>query len=106
MPEYTYRCENCGIQFDIHQDFKDAPLTVCPECGEEALHKVYKPTRIIFKGKGFYATDHKSSSRKNYLSEASDSSSDSSGSESKAEKKETPKAESKAESKPAAKSDE
>jgi putative FmdB family regulatory protein len=106
MPEYTYQCENCGIQFDIHQDFHDEPLTICPECAEEALHKVYKPARIIFKGKGFYATDNKSSSRKNYLSEVPDSA-DSSNSESKSEKKEPPKAEQNknTESKPASKSE-
>ena len=27
MPIYTYRCTNCGIQFDQQQKFSDAPLT-------------------------------------------------------------------------------
>lgn len=62
MPVYTYRCENCGIQFDKRQSFSDDSLTVCPECEQEALHKVYQPVGIVFKGKGFYATDHRSSS--------------------------------------------
>ena len=34
MPLYAYRCDNCGVQFDYHQSFKDEPLKVCPECGE------------------------------------------------------------------------
>jgi putative FmdB family regulatory protein len=51
MPVYTYRCESCGIQFERHQSFNDAPLK-----------KVITPTKIIFKGSGFYATDHKSPS--------------------------------------------
>jgi putative FmdB family regulatory protein len=62
MPIYTYRCENCGVQFDRQQRFSDAPLTRCPECGEDALRKVYTPVGIVFKGSGFYATDHRSPS--------------------------------------------
>jgi putative FmdB family regulatory protein len=62
MPVYTYRCENCGIQFERHQSFSDSPLKTCPECRRKSLKKVITPTRIIFKGSGFYATDHKSPS--------------------------------------------
>jgi putative FmdB family regulatory protein len=62
MPIYTYRCENCGVQFERQQSFDDTPLRTCPECRKKALKKVITPTRIIFKGSGFYATDHKSPS--------------------------------------------
>ena len=62
MPLYTYRCENCGIQFERQQSFQDAPLTICPECRKKALKKVIAPVGIIFKGSGFYSTDHHSSS--------------------------------------------
>lgn len=62
MPIYTYRCENCGVQFDQTQKFTDSPLTKCPECGKKSLHKVYTPVGIVFKGSGFYATDHRSPS--------------------------------------------
>jgi putative FmdB family regulatory protein len=62
MPVYTYRCESCGIQFERHQSFNDAPLKTCPECRKKSLKKVITPTKIIFKGSGFYATDHKSPS--------------------------------------------
>lgn len=62
MPVYTYRCENCGIQFDRQQHFSDPPLTRCPECNKKALRKVYSPVGIVFKGSGFYATDHRSPS--------------------------------------------
>jgi putative FmdB family regulatory protein len=62
MPVYTYRCESCGIQFERQQSFHDAPLKTCPECRKKALKKVITPTKIIFKGSGFYATDHKSPS--------------------------------------------
>jgi putative FmdB family regulatory protein len=62
MPIYTYRCENCGVQFDQTQKFSDPLLTKCPECGKKTLQKVYQPVGIVFKGSGFYATDHRSPS--------------------------------------------
>lgn len=81
MPVYTYRCESCGVQFERHQSFQDAPLKTCPECRKKSLKKVITPTRIIFKGSGFYATDHKSPS-------GGKSSSGTKAAESKPEKKE------------------
>lgn len=62
MPIYTYRCESCGVQFEKTQKFSDQPLTRCPECGKKELRKVYTPVGIVFKGSGFYATDHRSPS--------------------------------------------
>src|SRR5512147_2546053 len=62
MPVYTYRCENCGVRFERLQSFSDQPLTRCPECNKKALRKVYTPVGIVFKGSGFYATDHRSPS--------------------------------------------
>jgi len=62
MPIYTYKCENCGVQFDKHQKFSDSPLTICPECSKKALRKVYLPVGIVFKGSGFYTTDNRSPS--------------------------------------------
>jgi putative FmdB family regulatory protein len=62
MPIYTYRCESCGVRFERNQKFSDPPLAWCPECGKKALRKVYTPVGIVFKGSGFYATDHRSPS--------------------------------------------
>ena len=62
MPIYTYRCENCGVQFERQQSFDDAPLKTCPECRKKALKKVITPSKIIFKGSGFYSNDYKSPS--------------------------------------------
>ncbi len=62
MPLYSYRCDNCGVQFEQRQHFTDAPLVQCPECGEDALRKLYQPVGVVFKGSGFYATDHRSPS--------------------------------------------
>jgi putative FmdB family regulatory protein len=67
MPTYTYHCESCGVRFDQYQKFTDEPLTLCPECGEIALRKVFQPVGIVFKGSGFYATDHRSPSGQSHL---------------------------------------
>ncbi len=62
MPVYTYRCDVCGFTFDQRLGFNDPQPSRCPECGAEGLHRVYKPVGIVFKGSGFYATDHRSPS--------------------------------------------
>ncbi len=82
MPVYTYRCDNCGVQFDHRQSFSDPILEVCPECSEKAIHKVYTPVGIVFKGSGFYATDNRSpsgQSTKKSSHESSNSSDNDSG---------------------------
>ena len=35
----------------------DEPLTICPECGG-SIHRLFFPAGIVFKGSGFYKTDH------------------------------------------------
>ena len=98
MPVYTYRCDSCGVQFERHQSFHDSPLKTCPECRKKSLKKVITPTKVIFKGSGFYATDHKSpsgdGSHKGKKEHSHDHSSHSHGDESKpAEKTKTAKSE-------------
>lgn len=92
MPIYTYRCDNCGIQFDHRQSFTEPQLILCPECGKNALHKVYTPVGIVFKGSGFYATDNRSPSGQTTKSHNDEKSTSSSS-----ESKETAKTESKSE---------
>ena len=62
MPVYTYQCENCGVRFERYQYFNDPSLARCPECSKKALRKIYTPVGVVFKGSGFYATDHRSPS--------------------------------------------
>ena len=57
MPIYEYECIHCGHRFDVKQSFKDKPEAECPECGTTG-RRVFHPTPIIFKGSGFYVTDH------------------------------------------------
>jgi putative FmdB family regulatory protein len=58
MPTYVYRCDECGVEFDRFQHFSEEPVRVCPEC-RASVRRVIQPVGIVFKGKGFYVTDHK-----------------------------------------------
>lgn len=66
MPVYVYHCANCNYEFEQQQSFSDKPLKICPECGQITLHKVYTPVSVIYKGSGFYSTDHRSNSGSSY----------------------------------------
>lgn len=83
MPLYEYQCQVCGVRFERRQHVSDKPVRVCPECGGE-VQRLYQPVGIVFKGKGFYVTDHRGKS-----------STATSGKESSGEKKESAKTNSK-----------
>lgn len=58
MPTYEYLCQTCTHRFEKWQKMTDDALTVCPECGGH-IRRVFYPAGIVFKGSGFYKTDHK-----------------------------------------------
>ena len=57
MPTYVYACKSCGHRFEQYQSFSEDSLTICPECTQETLRKVFDSVGIVFKGSGFYSTD-------------------------------------------------
>ena len=57
MPIYEYECDGCGYRFERHQSIASEPVKRCPCCGG-AVRRVIYPVGIIFKGPGFYITDH------------------------------------------------
>ncbi|GCF07434.1 FmdB family zinc ribbon protein [Dictyobacter arantiisoli] len=61
MPTYEYLCQTCSHRFETWQKMTDEPLTVCPECGNH-IRRVLFPAGVVFKGSGFYKTDHSGSS--------------------------------------------
>jgi putative FmdB family regulatory protein len=62
MPTYEYECASCGTDFDLFQSMSDAPLKVCPTCGNAVRRKINGGMGVIFKGSGFYSNDNKKSS--------------------------------------------
>lgn len=62
MPTYAYGCQNCGSEFEKFQKFADKPVTKCPVCGKGPVRRLLQPAAIVFKGSGWYATDHRSPS--------------------------------------------
>ena len=65
MPIYEYRCEDCDHELEALQKMSDAPLTVCPECGQPRLKKILSASGFRLKGSGWYETDFKSGKKKN-----------------------------------------
>ncbi len=92
MPVYTYRCSNCGVEFDHQQKFNEKNLTRCPECGKKKLSRVYRPVGVVFKGSGFYVTDNRSKSSATLSSSSKEKDQESSTSKEKSESKNKEKA--------------
>ena len=57
MPTYEYQCKSCEHRFEIWQKMTDEALTTCPECNG-SIRRILFPAGIVFKGSGFYKTDH------------------------------------------------
>jgi putative FmdB family regulatory protein len=57
MPTYEYECNLCRNRFDRRQRFDDEPVSICPQCQGRA-RRVFHAVPILFKGSGFYCTDH------------------------------------------------
>ena len=75
MPTYEYECKKCCFRFELKRHFGEDGEAPCPQCAGEG-RRVFSAVPIIFKGSGFYVTDHKQNNP---------------ASESSAEKKETEK---------------
>lgn len=57
MPIYEYQCAACGRITEKWQNFSEAPLTVCPDCGGN-LNKIISACTFQLKGSGWYVTDY------------------------------------------------
>ncbi|HUZ17300.1 MAG TPA: zinc ribbon domain-containing protein [Spirochaetia bacterium] len=63
MPNYDYECDSCGHRFEAFQSMSDEPIKVCPKCGRRRVRRLIGGgLGVIFKGSGFYVTDHRGSS--------------------------------------------
>lgn len=59
MVSYQFVCDVCGRKFEKKLKINDTLIQVtCPE-GHTQVHKIYQAPTIIYKGSGFYSTDHR-----------------------------------------------
>jgi putative FmdB family regulatory protein len=71
MPIYEYECKSCHHRFEKRQGFHDEAKADCPECKGKARRLIHAAP-VIFKGSGFYVTDHRPAEAKNPASEPKD----------------------------------
>lgn len=59
MPTYAFICDDCGSRFEQYLPYSqngDNPR--CPN-GHRHVRRLFSPPAIVFKGSGFYSTDHR-----------------------------------------------
>jgi len=64
MPTYDYRCTKCEHRFEVFHGIKDDRPRRCPRCRGRAKRVPAGGAGLLFKGSGFYITDHRSDSYK------------------------------------------
>jgi putative FmdB family regulatory protein len=60
MPTYEYQCRSCGHRFDAVQKITAPARTRCPHCRKKVDRLISAGAGFLFKGSGFYTTDHRS----------------------------------------------
>ncbi len=73
MPTYDFECPSCSSKFEKRRSFSDTSQVACPECGADA-EQLFSAVPIIFKGSGFYVTDHRGNHGHSEPAESSDDS--------------------------------
>ena len=64
MPTYVYRCRKCRHMFERFHGITDETVRRCPRCKAKAERVPAGGAGILFKGSGFYITDHRSKAYK------------------------------------------
>ena len=108
MPLYDYECLVNGHVFEVRQKVIEVGNASCPTCSSDS-RRIFHSVPILFKGSGFYSTDHRkgqasSSNGKDESSSESESKSESS-SKSKSESSSSDKSSEKSSDKVASKTD-
>jgi len=85
MPTYEYKCTACGHTFEAFQSITEEPVRICPACGKPDVQRLISAgAGLLFKGSGFYITDHRSESYQKAAKKDTNSSKPDTKSESKA----------------------
>ena len=62
MPTYDYRCSKCKHRFELFHSITDDSTKRCPRCRSRAVRVPAGGAGLLFKGSGFYVTDHRTRS--------------------------------------------
>jgi putative FmdB family regulatory protein len=57
MPTYEYQCPDCQHRTEVFIAKVDSDAPACPDCGSP-MQRVMGCAGVIYKGTGFYCTDH------------------------------------------------
>ena len=82
MPTYEYACTSCANLWEEFQKITEAPVQICPKCGQATAKRQVSGGTFILKGGGWYADLYSSSKGGASKSSESNSSSSSTGSSS------------------------
>jgi putative FmdB family regulatory protein len=58
MSIYVFECTTCGSRFERAQHMTDQAMPACPQ-GHGTVRRVFTLPTVIFRGAGFYSTDHR-----------------------------------------------
>lgn len=62
MPLYDFACTECGTRFEKQIPFSGSQdYVTCPR-GHRAVRRIYSSPQVVFKGNGWYITDHRNTS--------------------------------------------
>ncbi len=59
MPSYDFSCSVCGARFEQQIPFQgNRGAVTCPN-GHSQVRRIYTAPSVVFKGSGWYVTDHR-----------------------------------------------
>ena len=59
MPVYDFVCLVCGEHFEARRPFSDSSVEIACPRGHKQARRVFSTPSVVFKGSGFYVTDHR-----------------------------------------------
>lgn len=57
--KYDYKCMLCKRRFVVEMPMGEKCAVSCPKCKSSDVRRLILKANIVFKGSGFYSTDHK-----------------------------------------------
>ncbi len=59
MPCYDFSCSTCGQFFERNIPFSGSLSNVRCPAGHKHARRIYRAPQVVFKGSGWYSTDHR-----------------------------------------------